>query len=365
MPSPLHVPRINNNDDKVRVVRIMVGAGDHIRRGQTVAEIETDKAIADVEAGRDGFVLAIQGAVGEELAVGGVLMWIGEAADEGVPQAHAEAEPARRGVAEPTAKARALLAKYGLRAEDVPASGDRLSAGDVEAFAAGRAPTAPTAGTLPETEGTLRSLSVEERGMVHTVSWHRDQAAAAYLEIEYDPSPWERYVAGYATAHRLMMSPLLPLMAHRLVTLALKTPRVNSTIIDGQLYEYGRVNLGFTVQAGETLYLVVMRDAAALGPGGFLDRMGELQRRAVGKKLRPEESRGATVSFSSMARWNVSRHMPILPPYTSLIVAHAAPRGRAAVLGATYDHRVLSGAAVAGLLQKLAQPGSGDNNQGR
>jgi pyruvate/2-oxoglutarate dehydrogenase complex dihydrolipoamide acyltransferase (E2) component len=111
------------------------------------------------------------------------------------------------------------------------------------------------------------------------------------------------------------------------------------------------------VQAGETLYLVVVRDAASLDTAGFLDALGALQRHAVGKKLRPEESQGATVSFSSMARWHVSRHMPILPPFTSLMVAHAAPRHSGmAVLGATYDHRVLSGSDVARILQQLSRP---------
>ena len=88
-----------------------------------------------------------------------------------------------------------------------------------------------------------------------------------------------------------------------------------------------------------------------------IDSLGELQRRAIARRLRPEESGGATVAFSSMARWDVSRHIPILPPYTSLMVAHAAPRHSGmAVLGATYDHRVLSGFDVARLLQKLSQP---------
>jgi pyruvate dehydrogenase E2 component (dihydrolipoamide acetyltransferase) len=358
MPSALLVPRINNNDDKVRVVRFLVEPGGCVRRGEVVAEIETDKAVADIEAERDGFVLKILGVAGDQMSVGIVLMWIGEAAGEMVPETRAEVGPVRRGAVEPTAKARALLTQYGIRAEDVPASGDRLSAEDVETFAAGRANTWTT-GTTPEAEGTLSPLSAEERGMLQTVSWHRDQAAAAYLEIEYDPIPWEQYAADYAAARRLMMSPLLPLMAHRLASLALETPRVNTTIVDGGRYEFRRVNLGFTVQAGETLYLVVVWEAATLGSDAFLDRLGELQRRALGKKLRPDECRGATVSFSSMARWNVSRHMPILPPFTSLIVAHAAPRDRPAVLGASYDHRVLTGSAVARLLQKLSQPRAG------
>jgi pyruvate/2-oxoglutarate dehydrogenase complex dihydrolipoamide acyltransferase (E2) component len=136
-----------------------------------------------------------------------------------------------------------------------------------------------------------------------------------------------------------------------------ETPKLNATLVDGQLYQYRQVNLGFTVQAGDTLYLTVVQNAGALDAAGFLDKMGELQRHALAKKLRPEESQGATVAFSSMARWHVSRHMPILPPYASLMVAHAAPRhGGRAVLGASYDHRVLSGFDVARLLHQLSQP---------
>jgi hypothetical protein len=59
-----------------------------------------------------------------------------------------------------------------------------------------------------------------------------------------------------------------------------------------------------------------------------------------------------------MARWNVSRHVPVLAPYTALMVAHSAPPkgGQSAVLGASYDHRILSGNDVAGVLQELTQP---------
>jgi hypothetical protein len=58
-----------------------------------------------------------------------------------------------------------------------------------------------------------------------------------------------------------------------------------------------------------------------------------------------------------MARWNVSRHTPILPPQTALIIAHAAPKNSdKAVLGATYDHRVLTGFDVAQVLLALSRP---------
>jgi pyruvate/2-oxoglutarate dehydrogenase complex dihydrolipoamide acyltransferase (E2) component len=82
-------------------------------------------------------------------------------------------------------------------------------------------------------------------------------------------------------------------------------------------------------------------------------------------KLLPAEMSGATIAFTSMARWNVSRHVPILPPQTGLIVAHSAPRGMGrAVLGASYDHRLLSGFDVVQVLQALAQPPAPPKGEG-
>jgi pyruvate/2-oxoglutarate dehydrogenase complex dihydrolipoamide acyltransferase (E2) component len=100
-----------------------------------------------------------------------------------------------------------------------------------------------------------------------------------------------------------------------------------------------------------------VRNTQEMDAARFIDALGEVQRHAMAHKLRPDEATGATLSFSSMARWNVSRHMPILPPQTSLMVAHAAPKdsGRA-VLGASYDHRLLSGFDVLQVLQALSKP---------
>ena len=146
-------------------------------------------------------------------------------------------------------------------------------------------------------------------------------------------------------------------MACRLAVLGRERPGINATIADGKRYQYRPVNLGFTVQVGPTLYLTVVREAQAMSAAQFIAALGEVQRHAMAHKLRPDEATGATLSFSSMARWNVSRHIPILPPQTSLIVAHAAPRNNGgAVLGASYDHRVLSGFEVAEVLKALSGP---------
>lgn len=363
-----HVPRINNNDDEVKLVGLQMAVGDRIAKGQVIAQVETDKAVVDVEAAADGFVLAIHGAIDEMVTVGNVLCWTGATADEAVPAsgAPAPAAAATRSAA-PTAKAAALLAQHGLKAEQVPAEGDRLTVADIERFlaAGGAAAPAPAAAPAaaaapreakPEIAGQLKALKNEERGMLATVLWHRDSAVPGYVEMGYDPAPWDAHASAFGSANNLLLNPLLPLMAWRLVELAGEDPRLNATIVGNQRHEYDAVNLGFTVQAGDVLYLAVLRDAAKLGALGFVNQLVDLQRRAAAHKLAATEVQGTTVGFSSMARWKVSRHVPILAPHTSIMVAHAQGHDGAAVLGATYDHRVLNGSDVAGLLRKLSKP---------
>jgi len=367
MASPLHIPRVNNNDDSVRIVGLGVSEGDFVTRGQIVGAVETDKAVLDVPVERDGYVLKIVHRAGETASVGSVLLWIGEIATERVPElAPAATAPAAAGGTDrPTAKAQAMLRELGLGANVIPTAGERLTVADIESWLATQRQPVKTAGPgahpapeqAPSVPGEYCNLSAEERGMFFTVLWHRDRAAAAYLEIEYDPQPWNDYAARYAQQNKLLLSPLLPLLAFRLVELAKLTPRINATAINDRRYEYRPVNLGFTVQAGQTLYLAVVQSAQAMNVARFIDALGEVQRHAMAHKLRPEESSGATLAFSSMARWNVSRHISILPPATSLIVSHAAPRGSGnAVLGATYDHRLLSGFDAVQVLQALTQP---------
>lgn len=367
MANPIHVPRVNNNDDTVRVVEIVCKEGQFVRAGEILGSVETDKALVDVVAERDGYVLKILPQPGATANVGSVLLWLGAAPDDAVP---AEAMPIEAVSGEsragrPTAKALARLKELGLDATQIPFAGERLTVADIEAWlpTSGQRGAAPSGEIpratemIPEVAGEMQDLGIEARGMLTTVQWHRDHAAHAYLEIEYDPKPWDDHAAAWAREHKLMLSPLMPLLAWRLVELAGRMPRINATIVNNRLYQYRPVNLGFTVQAGSTLYLTVIRNAQEMDAARFIEAMGALQRNAMAHKLRATETSGATLSFSSMARWKVSRHIPILSPYTALMIAHAAPRDTGkAVLGASYDHRLLTGFDVTQVLQALIKP---------
>ncbi|MDD2659553.1 MAG: 2-oxo acid dehydrogenase subunit E2 [Methylococcales bacterium] len=366
MASPQTVPCVNINDEFVQIVSLNVKQGDFVKNGDVVGTVETDKSLIDVAVEQDGYVLRIDCAPEQKARVGSVMFWLGAAADEPVPEVISTDAEARNAAGRPTAKARAMLKELNLDPARIPASGERLTAADIEDWLARTGKTGPAAALpspstrtedSPTVSGELLELSAEAAGMLHTVTWHRDHAAAAYLELEYDPKPWDELAAHYATQQKLMLSPLLPLMAFRLAVLARERTLINSTIVNARRFQYRPVNLGFTVQVGEMLYLTVVRETQDMDAGQFIAALGEVQRHAMAHKLPPQEASGATLSFSSMARWNVSRHIPILPPQTSLIVAHAAPKTSGkAVLGATYDHRVLTGFDVTQVLLALSRP---------
>ncbi len=366
MALPVHIPRVNNNDDEVRIAHIAIQVGDAVAAGDLLVQVETEKATVDVEAEADGHVLALLCETGQTMSVGTVVVWIGATADEAVPQAEARPAPSQGGSdAGVTAKARLLLRRHGLQADSVPRAGARLTAADVESYLTrhpGRVVDEPVrrqSVDLPA-EADIAPLSPIARGMVSTVTWQRDHAAAAYLELEYDPRPWEAFAEAFMRERRLLFSPLLSLMAHRLAQIAPELG-ANGTVLEGnepRLVRYKKSNLGFTVQAGEVLYLCVVEAADTMEPAAFVNKLWDLQRRAMGHKLTPAEMGGATIGFTSMARWGVQRHQPVLAPNTGVMIAHtaSAPGGERAVLGVTYDHRLLSGFDAVRLLKKLVQP---------
>ena len=364
MATAIHAPRINNNDDEVKLLAFDVGIGDRVAAGQIIGQVETDKAVLDVCAPADGYVLALLAHPEELVRVGAVMLWLGSSREEAIPQAPvaAAAQPVSGG-SPVTAKARLLAAEHGLDIDTIPAIAGRVTVDAVQRHLATQVSAqprpscaAPDADAPPELAGTLVELSREEKGMAATVAWHRDHAVPGYIEIDYELAPWADYAKRFQEEKGLLMPPLLPLMAWRLVERARQTPRLNATLVDGRRFEYAQVNLGFTIQAGESLYLAVLRNAQALDCGSFVNALGELLRRAVGQQLRESEVCGATLGFSSMERWKVTRHIPILAPRSALMIAHAAGQNGRGVLGASYDHRVLNGGQVVALLRELASP---------
>ncbi|MDR3763427.1 MAG: 2-oxo acid dehydrogenase subunit E2 [Acidobacteriota bacterium] len=91
------LPELGENIEAGDVVRVAVNPGDDVTAGQTVLELETDKAVVEVPSTATGKVLAVKAKVGQRLKVGDAIFTVA---------ATATAEPAPA-VAEPKAEAKA------------------------------------------------------------------------------------------------------------------------------------------------------------------------------------------------------------------------------------------------------------------
>ena len=71
--------------------------GDRVSKGEPLLEIETDKAVVEVEAPADGFLAGIKASEGAEIPVGQTIAWIVEAGENPPPDVTTAAPSARAG----------------------------------------------------------------------------------------------------------------------------------------------------------------------------------------------------------------------------------------------------------------------------
>ena len=110
MATAIYVPRINNNDDEVKVLSFEVGVGDKVNVDQIIGQVETDKAVLDVTASSEGYVLGFVASPEEVVRVGTIMLWLGERKDEAIPEVRDTATAqSTTPVSQVTAKARILL----------------------------------------------------------------------------------------------------------------------------------------------------------------------------------------------------------------------------------------------------------------
>jgi len=183
MPTPIYTPRINNNDDEVRLAAVLVDIGSRIRAGDPVIDVETDKATFTVESTGDGYLIGVAGNVGDTLAVGSVLAWIGATADEKIA-AERPAEAAGAENQSPTLKALLLLKQYGLREDEVPRAGGRLTAEEVQQYANSHRRGGPVSAewSPPMVAGHIEPFTPEQK----EIEIEADGLLAVVLQHEID-----------------------------------------------------------------------------------------------------------------------------------------------------------------------------------
>jgi pyruvate dehydrogenase E2 component (dihydrolipoamide acetyltransferase) len=86
------MPRLSDSMEEGTVLKWLVEEGGEVKRGEPLAEIETDKANMTYEADTDGTLIEILAGEGDTLAIGEVIARVGEAGE--APSGNGASAPA-------------------------------------------------------------------------------------------------------------------------------------------------------------------------------------------------------------------------------------------------------------------------------
>jgi pyruvate dehydrogenase E2 component (dihydrolipoamide acetyltransferase) len=363
--------------------------GDHVTKGEPLLEIETDKAVMEVEAPADGILAGVSASAGADIPVGQTIAWIvapGEKppaqSETPAPAARAKSEshaaPAAIAV-EPSAargakispKARRLAKELGVDVGTVRGSGPggEILASDVQAAAR------PLAGSAPATEAAHKTGKLDVPSSIGrlmaertTQSWTTVPHFFVSREVEARALNQQRENLAADIVRtknvRITHTDLLVALVARVL---LRHPRLNAGWSAEGIRLHDHVNMGMAIAVNDGVVAAVIPNAHIAGLAEIAQQRSDVAQRARAGKLRPADIADATFTISNLGMHHVDAFTAIIiPPQAAILAVGAitdrviAVEGKPAVrpmltLTLSCDHRVVDGARAALFLQDLAE----------
>jgi pyruvate dehydrogenase E2 component (dihydrolipoamide acetyltransferase) len=366
--------------------------GDRVTKGEPLLEIETDKAVMEVEAPADGILAGITGIVGADIPVGQTIAWIvapgekaptekesataaptaragsqGKMETHAAPVAVATSEPSPAQNARISPKARRLAKELGVDLATLHGSGPggEILASDVQAAGA----PAASAG-VPKKSASLEVPSTLGRLMAERTTQSWSTVPHFFVTREIDATALNEYreklVSEIERTHniRITHTDLLVAITSRVL---LKHPRLNSSFTAEGIRIHDHVNMGVAIAVNDGVVAAVIPKAHIATLAEIAQQRRDVAERARAGKLRPADIADATFTISNLGMYHVDQFTAIITPPQAAILAVGsivdrvvAVDGKPAVrpmitLTLSSDHRAADGARTAMFLNDLAE----------
>jgi pyruvate dehydrogenase E2 component (dihydrolipoyllysine-residue acetyltransferase) len=378
--SEITMPRLSDTMEEGTIGRWLKKPGDEIKKGDILAEIETDKATMDLEAYETGTLQQILVQEGETVPIGQVVALIGSGAAVQQPAqpapAAAKAGADGAGHEEVAAAVPVESASKEEEASTQSKSPSFAESGGVKASPLARRMAEEHSMDLSQIQGTGPGGRIV-RDDIEDVLEHRGvspspapEPAAPPQAVPSPVSPQETGVAEVSKLSRVRM-----LIARRLTeskqtiphfyvssevdmtdtltmrqtlnadigedgvkvtvndlivkacALALeKFPEVNSSIKEDQLITYKHINVGFAVDVPTGLVVPVIRETNSKGVRSIARESKALIAKARANKLAPTDLEGGTFTVSNLGMMDASSFIAVINPPQAAILAVASTR---------------------------------------
>jgi pyruvate dehydrogenase E2 component (dihydrolipoamide acetyltransferase) len=383
------MPALELTQETGKLVSWRKKEGEAVTKGETLLEVETDKAVVEVEALADGFLAGIKAQEGDVIPVGRTIAWIVEkgeappqdesptAANATAKVAHPQEVKAASSVAEPASlkarispKARRLAGELNVDLDSVKGSGPggEILASDIESAAHSKTPT--TAPASSSTQPNLETLTAVGRLMAERTTQSWTTVPHFFLVREVDATGLnaarEKFASSAAarSTARITHTDLLTALVARVL---LQHPRMNASFTPAGIQLHTQVNIAIAIAVNDGVIAAVIPNADKLGLAEIATQRKELAERAKAGKSRTQDLTGATFTISNLGMFEIDSFTAIIPPPQAAILAVGAIAdrvipvdGKPAVrsmmtLTLSSDHRVVDGAHGAQFLNDLAK----------
>ncbi len=373
----VRIPQIGEGLQEARLVAVLKQPGDRIKRDEPIYQMETDKAVMDVESPYDGVLVAWTGQVDEILAIGAEVATMeveGEVQEMVVHGADAgHAEPAQPATTDSTSsgaaarnanmppRTRAYAKEKGLNEHDlalVPATGSKLMPSDIDAFLAG----APKAGNIHYDE---TPMAQRQRLLASRLVRGSQLVVPGTITVATNWEPIEALRAAQKAKGGDFQPSTFTMFAYAVAQVLKAHPFFRSSIVgDDTVRTYKHVNLGIAVGLpGDDLVIATIPDADTLSWVEFAKTARE--RIALARTGKDQASESVTISLTNMQSFGLRDAVPVVVPpsvatlflgevYTGLKPGTTALEAQRTVnLALTFDHRLINGVGASNFINAI------------
>ena len=381
----LFIPQIGEGLQEARLVAVLKNPGDKIKRDEPIYQMETDKAVMDVESPLDGELVEWTVAVDTVLPIGAEVgkVKIMGAAPAAPVHGHAPSAPTA-----PTQASTASTAA-GPRRTDIPprtrayakekaiseeilntitGSGSKLMPADIDAFlAGGSATTAPKAAApVPKSnfKSSDREMAQKQRLLSSRMVRGSQLVVPGTITVATIWEGVEALSAEYKATGEEFQPSRFTMFAYAMTQALKEFPGFRSSMIgDSTIRTYDHVHLGIAVALpGDELVLAVIDEADTLTWKEFAEKTREQINLARAGKDQAHEA--VTVSLTNMQAYGLRDAVPVVvPPSLATVFLGEAYNGldqttsdlvlrRYVNIAMTFDHRLMNGVGASDFINK-------------
>ena len=398
----IEMPKLSDTMSEGTLVKWFKAVGEPVSIGDVIAEIETDKAVMELEAFDNGTLNEIYVNEGSKAQIGqklASLLTAGGSAPQQDKKAASDENPsstAAKPSQTPTPSAEIEKAAVPSSADRVKASplarkiagaksvnlslivgsgpGGRIVARDVESASttSTASQAAPAIPALPISQDTRRiPLTGMRKVIAERLVASKTQIPHFYLNIEVDAGELVKLrtqLNGYLEKSGHIKISFNDFILKAAVAAATKVPRVNASFAGDAIIEYTDVHLSVAVAMDDGLVTPVVRQAQSKSLREIAEAVKDLAARARTKKLKPEEYQGGTITVSNLGSHGIESFSAVINPPQAVILAIGAivkkpvldaqdqvVPGHRLAIGLSADHRVVDGAIGAQYLTELCR----------